>query len=107
MNIYDDWGFSRNPFEQTPLQADDIGEKLLIGRERELTRLMSLIETGPRLPTVEGLNGVGKTSLVNVATYRLMKESLNKTRSTIHPLQKSFSVIPNCQLRRVHRRNLS
>lgn len=76
------------------LEADEVGESLLIGREQELSRLISLIETGPRLPTVEGLNGVGKTSLVNVAAYRLMKQSLERQQNQLYiPAEEFFSYL--------------
>lgn len=93
MSIYYDWGFTGNPFEQTPLRADETGNSLLIGREKELKRLMSLIETGPRLPTVEGLNGVGKTSLVNVAAFRLMKASFEEPGRPLYiPCRRVFQL---------------
>lgn len=99
MNIYDQWGFTRNPFEQTPLQPDEIGETLLIGREVELQHLISLIETGPRLPTVEGLNGVGKTSLVNVAAFRLMKQSLEGNLPCLYiPCRRVFQLSADANL---------
>src|SRR5271166_6397896 len=99
MNIYDQWGFARNPFEQTPLQPDEIGETLLIGREVELQHLISLIETGPRLPTVEGLNGVGKTSLVNVAAFRLMKQSLEGNLPCLYiPCRRVFQLSADANL---------
>jgi hypothetical protein len=71
MSIYREWGFISNPFSTTPLAADDLGEKLLVGRDSELMALVSQLENPPRHPTVEGLNGIGKTSLINVACYRL------------------------------------
>ena len=74
MSFYHEWGFKTNPFQQTPLQADETGERLLVGRTRELRTLQANIETAPRMPTIEGLNGVGKTSLVNVAAYKLFQK---------------------------------
>jgi hypothetical protein len=99
MSIYYDWGFTGNPFEQTPLRADETGNSLLIGREKELKRLISLIETGPRLPTVEGLNGVGKTSLVNVAAFRLMKASFEEPGRALYiPCRRVFQLSANGDL---------
>lgn len=72
-SIYEDWGFLSNPFTTSPLDATERGEKLLVGRADELSRLLRRLENGPKIPTIEGGIGVGKTSLVNIAAYKLMK----------------------------------
>jgi len=77
MSFYNAWGFTDNPFSSVPLIADEHGNKLLIGRERELKDLIDRIENAPKIPTVEGGLGAGKTSLVNVATYRLTRDFLS------------------------------
>jgi hypothetical protein len=77
LNIYRAWGFIENPFSVSPLPPSDIGEKLLIGREWELSALLRRLATPPSIPTIEGLNGMGKTSLVNVALYTYAKENSN------------------------------
>jgi hypothetical protein len=69
MSIYEEWGFSSNPFQTTALPPDSLGRSLLVGRDQELTVLRRRLENPPRIPTLEGLNGVGKSSLVNVAAY--------------------------------------
>lgn len=72
-SIYEQWGFWGNPFQTTSLPADETGERLLVGREQELQSLERKIMSGPKMATLEGLNGVGKTSVVNVASYRLFR----------------------------------
>ena len=69
MSIYLDWGFAQNPFDTTALPASEVGRKLLIGRDKELSALVRRLRNPPRIPTLEGANGVGKTSLANVAAF--------------------------------------
>ena len=72
--IYESWGFKGSPFQTTSLPASELGEKLLVGRDKELTTLMRRIASPPKLATLEGLNGVGKTSVVNVACHKLFTQ---------------------------------
>lgn len=74
MNIYREWGFTEPIFATASLPANEIGEMLLVGRETELQTLQRRILNPPKLVTVEGLNGVGKTSLVNVAAFKVFKQ---------------------------------
>lgn len=69
MNIYKEWGFLENPFRTIPLPATKEGKDLLVGRDKEVKRFLTRLYNPPSLVTVEGLNGVGKTSLINVAIY--------------------------------------
>ncbi len=69
-----DLGFRRNPFDTMPLEANASGKALLVDREREIKRLKNnLYETG-LAPTLEGPNGIGKTSLINVALFEITTE---------------------------------
>lgn len=93
MSIYTDWGFTANPFQTTPLAADDVGDQLLVGRDAELMRLMTQLENSPRHPTVEGMNGIGKTSLINVACYRLYSHFLKNGNGPLFiPCRKRFQL---------------
>jgi hypothetical protein len=93
MSIYGDWGFKQNPFEQTPLGPDRTGETLLVGRKTELAELKAQIENPPKLPTVEGLNGVGKTSLVNVAGFQLFQNFVKTGKGPLFvPCNRSFQL---------------
>ena len=69
-------GFYPLAFQQTSLPPDETGEKLLVGRDAELTQLVSRLQDSTKIPIVEGLNGIGKTSLVNVAAHRLYQTHL-------------------------------
>lgn len=93
MSIYSDWGFWSNPFQTTPLSPDDLGEKLLVGRQDHLAKLEQLLQHSPRHPTIEGLNGVGKTSLVNVASYRLYSRYMRTGNGALFiPCQRRFQL---------------
>lgn len=80
---YENWGFTDNPFTTRPLQADDIGVQLLVGRETEAAAVLRRLENPPKAVTLEGLNGVGKTSLVNVVVHRAYKEHLAGKREDL------------------------
>lgn len=77
MNIYQQWGFVDSPFQVSPLPPSDLGARLLIGRAAELQTLKRRLLNPPKIATIEGLNGVGKTSLVNVAAYQVYTEALS------------------------------
>ncbi len=97
--IYVDWGFSHSPFESTPLPATELGKKLLVGRDDEVKILQRRIQNAPRIPTVEGLNGVGKTSVVNVAAYSLYKQHITDGSCPLFlPCRKIFQLKPNVDI---------
>ncbi|QFZ19103.1 hypothetical protein [Saccharothrix syringae] len=58
-----------------PVPSTEAGARLLVGREAEIARLEARLLSGGNHPTLEGDNGVGKTSLLQVACYRLRKRS--------------------------------
>ena len=70
MSLWSDLNFRRNPYTVAPLPATEEGERLLVGRDRELAQLAMMLSSSTTHPTIEGENGVGKTSLVAVAGYR-------------------------------------
>jgi DNA-binding MarR family transcriptional regulator len=90
--VYEKWGFSRAPFEQSSLPSTELGEKLLIGRDQQLSLLMKRIRSAPKIAVLEGLNGIGKTSVVNVAAYRLYKEHLLGNGELYLPCRTSFQL---------------
>lgn len=67
-------GFTQNIYDHLPITADAVGERLLVGRETELAKLTNRIKGRNAIPTLEGEIGVGKTSIIAVASYRLEKE---------------------------------
>lgn len=86
-------GFTGNPFDTKALQPNDAGEMLIVGREREIGRIVRRIQDGTKMPTIEGANGIGKTSLINVATYRLLTDSLkDDTNPLFLPCRSTFQL---------------
>lgn len=97
--IYESWGFKGNPFSPASLPANELGQRLLVGRATELKSLSVRIQSGPKLATVEGLNGVGKTSIVNVASFNLYERHLTTKEGPLYiPCRKIFQLDPTKSL---------
>jgi len=96
-SIYRKWGFTSSPFQTTSLPADEIGAQLITGRDEQIQELIDLTLSYPKLPTIEGLNGVGKTSIVNVAAYYLYQHHLESGGETplFIPCRKIFQLRPD------------
>ena len=77
MDVYKEWNFKENPFQTTSLPPLDIGKQLLAGRDHEIRRLLVRLYNQPQIVTVEGLNGVGKTSLINVSIFNALERYMN------------------------------
>lgn len=95
METYKAWGFTANPFNVKSLPPDDTGAELLVGRATELNLLTRRINNPPKLPTLEGMNGVGKSSIVNVAGYTCFNAFLlDPERPLYIPCRKIFQFTP-------------
>jgi predicted AAA+ superfamily ATPase len=86
--MWNTFGFSKNLYDTHPVKGDPQGERLLVGREKELLQIKNRISNINSVVTVEGPNGVGKTSLILVAGYQLERETLNRGK-------RSFILQPN------------
>ncbi|GAD09326.1 hypothetical protein GFGA_1c1146 [Gluconobacter frateurii NBRC 103465] len=75
-NIWSEFGFRGNPFSTSPITANAEGKELLKGRDRELRLLRMKLTSSDLHTTIEGQNGVGKTSLVGIAAFTLYEEFL-------------------------------
>lgn len=75
-NIWSEFGFRANPFSTAPIKANAEGKQLLKGRDKELRLLRMKLTSSDLHTTIEGQNGVGKTSLVGIATFTLYEEFL-------------------------------
>ncbi|WP_437808112.1 hypothetical protein [Sorangium sp. So ce1078] len=96
MSIYETWGFSDTPFATTALQPNELGSKLLVGRDAEVRQLDLRLNNPPAIPTVEGANGVGKTSLVNVTTYRSYTRHRTEGSGALFvPCRRPFQLSPD------------
>jgi hypothetical protein len=93
MGIYNEWGFTANPFTQTALDPDEFGEELLVGRDELLSRVKMVLSSPPRVPTLDGINGVGKTSLANIACYQLYQDFVDAKNPILFlPCRKRFQL---------------
>lgn len=95
METYVAWGFRGNPFNVRSLPPDESGAQLLVGRATELATLTRRINNPPKLPTLEGMNGVGKSSIVNVAGFSCFNIFLaNPDKPLYIPCRKIFQFTP-------------
>lgn len=93
-SVYNEWNFTDNPFSAMPLAADATGNKLFVGREDELRKIAIRLASSSSAVCLDGLVGVGKTSLANIAAYRAQQAYLSNRRSKplIVPCRRSFQV---------------
>lgn len=95
-SIWEKFGFMESPYDHKNLSGDESGDALLVGRDREVKTLQMRIGSGGNHATVEGSTGVGKSSLVAVACYRMQKECLrNPDCSFFAPAVESFQLGEN------------
>lgn len=93
--MYDEWGFKDSPFETTSLPPNELGETLLVGRDESVAALMRRVSSGVKLSTVEGLNGVGKTSVVNVSAFKLFNRHVTTgDGALLVPCRRIFQLNP-------------
>lgn len=93
MNIYKDWGFVESPFSTSALPSNENGMSLLVGRNAEIGQILRRLFNPPASVTVEGLNGVGKTSLVNVSLFKAYQDFFNGVTNTLFiPCEKTFQI---------------
>lgn len=93
MSVWTDFGFSESPYGTEPVPMSKDGAYLLVGRDEELKKLKALISSSTLHATIEGDNGVGKTSLVSVAAYQLKQSFIDGHSSeALIPLPKPFQL---------------
>lgn len=73
-NWLSEFGFKKNPYDTMPLPSSEEGDALLVGRDDEVDFLMQQLTSSSMIPLLYGENGVGKSSIANVAAYRLSQE---------------------------------
>ncbi|MGW7436298.1 hypothetical protein [Streptomyces sp. NPDC054849] len=106
MSIWTDFGFVGCPYDTEPIPATTQGEGLLVGREAEIAGLITRLQSSTRHPTVEGPFGVGKTSLISVACYRLEKafRSGEASVNSLIPLDEPIELSPDITLETFQRK---
>jgi hypothetical protein len=86
-------GFSGNPFTVYALQADELGRRLMVGRDEQVLLVAKRLHKNGKITCLDGHVGVGKTSLVNVAAYRCMNAFLNgESNQLLIPLNHAFQL---------------
>jgi PAS domain-containing protein len=91
--MWQDFGFKDNLYSTPPLTGTPEGSQLLVGREAEVARLRTHWSSLDTHASMEGNNGVGKTSLVAVAAYRAMvAHSLDLDQPLFIPLLEPFQM---------------
>ena len=90
---YGRWGFRSSPFEQSSLPPSELGSQLLVGRDAELHKIQDRLRGTHKAAVIEGLNGIGKTSIVNVAAFGLYKSHVNGEGTPLYiPCRKIFQL---------------
>lgn len=94
-NFWPQLGFHRSPYRTVALSSDEAGAQLLVGRERELTRLQSAITSADAHASLDGPSGVGKTSLIAVALQALKRQQVDvPALPPYYPVKYALNVMP-------------
>ena len=95
-NWYDTCGFSENPFGVHALRADELGRRLMVGRDEQVTLVAQRLLKDGKITCLDGHVGVGKSSLVNVAAFECFRAFFDgKCPQLLIPLSESFQLIKN------------
>lgn len=106
--IWNAYGFRDSPYATEPVPANEEGERLFVGRSAELRRLGLLLSSAATHPTIEGENGVGKTSLVAVAGYQAQQQfERGRTTQLLMPMPEAFQITPGVTVDAFVRRCIS
>jgi hypothetical protein len=93
-SFYQTWGFKDNIFSARPLDGDEAGSNLLVGRDDELRSVLFRLKAGGAAVCLDGPVGVGKTSLANVAAYRGEQDYIanHNNEPLLLPCRTSFQI---------------
>jgi hypothetical protein len=89
-SIWPAFGFRENPYDNAGLPGNDQGNRLLVGRDTEVGRVQRALASGGIYPSVEGPAGTGKTSMLAVAGYRMMLDSIEAKSGTLYVPARPF-----------------
>jgi hypothetical protein len=94
-SIWPGFGYRESLYATSPIPPTSEGQALLVGRDRELRTLKMVLASTELHPSIEGDNGVGKTSLVSVAGYQLFNDFKRRASSqALVPLGRPFQLMP-------------
>ena len=86
-------GLQENPFKIHALGANEVGKRLLVGRDAQVKLVAQRLHKHGKITCLDGHVGVGKTSLVNVATYECFQAFLRgETTQLLVPLGEAFQL---------------
>ena len=95
LSVWTDFGFRESPYSTTPVPSTAEGERLLVGRDQDLNTLRMYLSSSALHPTIEGDNGVGKTSLISIAGYQLRQQyASGGTSQALIPVGEVFQLTP-------------
>jgi hypothetical protein len=93
IDAYASIGLTENPFLIQALRPDERGKRLLIGRDTEVGLVAQRLHKHGKITCLDGHVGVGKTSLVNVASYVCFQAYLHgETPQLLIPASTSFQL---------------
>jgi hypothetical protein len=86
-------GLEENPFKIHALGANEVGKRLLVGRDDQVKLVAQRLHKHGKITCLDGHVGVGKTSLVKVATFDCFQAFLRgETTQLLVPLSESFQL---------------
>jgi hypothetical protein len=92
-DVYAKLGFRANPFTVQALRADEMGDRLMVGRDDHVQDVATRLHEAGKITCLDGHVGVGKTSLVNVATFQCFQAFLSgETPQLLIPLNDAFQL---------------
>jgi hypothetical protein len=89
-SIWPQFGFTENPYDNERLPGDEVGDQLLVGRDTEVAAIQRGIASDGTHPSLEGPAGIGKTSMLAVAGYRMLIASSAAANGTLYVPVKGF-----------------
>ena len=100
MSLYKDWGYISNPFKPSPIKPTLKDSSLLVGREKEKKKIKTRLKNDSGIITIEGENGIGKTSVINTSIYELFEESISSKQTDYFyiPCNNIFQISPKNDL---------
>jgi hypothetical protein len=90
--VWERLGFRENLYATPPLPGSAEGSRLLVGRDDEIEELQEHWASYDTHFSIEGANGIGKTSLVAVAAYRDMVQREKAKKPLIIPMGDIFQL---------------
>ncbi len=89
-SIWSQFGFRENPYDNEGLPGNEVGDSLLVGRDKEVGEIQRAVASGGTHPALEGPAGIGKTSMLAVAGYRMLTASIEQQAGTLYLPARTF-----------------